>query len=247
MNPYVGSTLRLSALRVFSLAIALAVPVTVFGQGEETPKPAVDLTPGTAHYVVRLEAGGRAVMMYVTKTTKSQGRTWIVTQTTRVGDRVQSDETTVEKKTLIIRRRLFHSGDNVADLQFAGHRVTGTVFDGEETKKVDADLGCVIFADGGGSEDVMAALPLAKGYTTEFRNFNVGSLQVKKLQLRVTDSETVTVPAGTFDTWMVLITSLDGMSDTYGLYVDKRTHRVVKMGLSIPNMGDALAIAELTK
>ncbi|MGH7490157.1 MAG: hypothetical protein ACREMY_31800, partial [bacterium] len=88
--------------------------------------------------------------------------------------------------------------------------------------------------------------PLAKNYSTEFRNFNIGSQLVKTLQLRVIDDETVTVPAGTFDTWKALIISLDGGSDTYALWVDKRSHRVVKVGMSIPNMGDALVTGELT-
>jgi hypothetical protein len=42
-----------------------------------------------------------------------------------------------------------------------------------------------IFADVGAGEDVLATLPMGKGYTTEFLNFNIGSQQVKRLQLRV--------------------------------------------------------------
>jgi hypothetical protein len=55
------------------------------------------------------------------------------------------------------------------------------------------------------------------------------------------------VPAGTFDTWKALITSLDGESDTYALWVEKRTHRLVKFAMSIPMLNDAMATAELTK
>jgi hypothetical protein len=61
---------RLLAPRAFVLAIALAAPVSIFAQDGAAPKPAVDLKPGTAHYNMRLEAAGHAVVMDMTRTTK---------------------------------------------------------------------------------------------------------------------------------------------------------------------------------
>lgn len=246
MTTSLGTT-RLLALRAFGVAIALAAPVTAFAQHGEYPRPAVDLTAGTANYKVRLEAAGQVVMMDLIRTTKLVNGAWVVTETSGTPGHQQTDESTVEKKTLIIRKRVFRAEGGVADLQFAGHTVTGTIDADGQKQTINRDLGTVIFADGASGQDVLAALPLTKGYNVEFRNFNVGSLQVKTLQLRVMDTERVTVPAGTFDTWKVLITSLDGGSDTYGLFVDKRTHRVVKMAMSVPNLGDAIATAELVK
>jgi len=240
------STTRL-ALSGFGLAIAVAAPLTAFAQRGEYPRPVVDLTPGTANYRVRLEAAGQVVNMDLTRTTKSVNGAWVVTETSGTPGHQQFDESTIEKRTLIIRKRIFRAEGGVAELQFAGHTVTGMISGDDGNHAINTDMGTVIFADGASGQDVLAALPLAKGYNVEFRNFNVGSLQVKTLQLRVMDTERVTVPAGTFDTWKVLITSLDGGSDTYGLFVDKRTHRVVKMAMSVPNLGDALATAELVK
>jgi hypothetical protein len=247
MKPCLCRTTRLLAPRAFVLAIALAAPISIFAQDGAAPKPAVDLKPGTAHYNMRLEAGGRAVLMDVTRVTTAQKGMWLVTETTTVGGHTQTDVTTVEKKTLITRKRAFQDGTAVADLRFDGQKATGMISAGAEHQVVNADLGGVIFADGGGGEDVLAALPLAKGYSAEFLNFNFLTQQVKSLQLRVMDEETVTVPAGTFDTWKALITSLDGGSDTYALWVEKRTHRLVKFAMSIPNLNDAMATAELTK
>jgi hypothetical protein len=238
---------RRRARRVAVVVIGLFGPRTAVAQGWEVPKPAVDLRAGTANYKVTLEARGETATMDVTRTTKSEAGNWVVTNTTRMGKRVQTDEITVEKKTLIIRKRLFHAGDATADLAFNGHTVTGSIADSKDRQTVNTDMGGVIFADGSGGEDILAALPLAKGYSTEFRNFNIGSLQVKTLQLRVMDSETITVPAGTFDTWKVIIAPNDGGSDTYGLWVEKRTHRVVRVAISVPNLGDALATGELER
>jgi len=243
---FIRST-RLYGLTVFALSIIVVAPKTVLGQGREVPRPVVDLKPGTAHYAVRLEAAGQVANMDITRTTKAEKGAWVVTETSRMGDHTQTDETTVEKKTLIIRKRVFHADGAVADLQFAGHNATGTITDGKQMYTINSDMGGVVFADGASGQDVLAALPLSKTYSVEFRNFNIGSQDVRTLQLRVMDSETVTVPAGTFDTWKVLITSLDGGTDSYALWVEKRTHRVVKMAVSVPHLHDALATAELTK
>jgi hypothetical protein len=247
MKPCLSRATRLFAPRAFGIAIALLAPVSIFAQYGAAPKPVVDLKPGTAHYNMRLEAAGQVVMMQLTRDTKAQGDRWLVTETTTMPGHSQTDVTTVEKKTLIIRTRVFHDGDALADLRFDGHKAAGMISDASERQVVNADVGGVIFADGSGGEDVLATLPMAKGYSTEYLNFNIGSQQVKRLQLRVMDEETVTVPAGTFDTWKAIITSLDGGSDTYALWVEKRTHRLVKFAISIPNLGDALATAELTK
>ena len=246
MKRYFGRSARF-ALSVHAIAIALVVPVKAFAQRDEVPKPVVDLKPGTANYRVRLEAGGQVAMMEIMRTTKAQNDAWVVTETSRMAGRTQTDETTVEKKTLIIRKRVFRAEGAVADLQFAGRSVTGTITDGGKKQTINADLGGVVFADGASGQDVLAALPLSRNYTVEFRNFNIGSQQVRLLQLRVMDTETVSVPAGMFDTWKVLISSIDGGTDTYALWVEKRTHRVVKMAISVPHLNDALATAELTK
>jgi hypothetical protein len=247
MNPCLSRITRLLAPRAFGIAIALAAPVAIFAQNGAAPRPVVDLKPGTAHYNMRLDAGGRTLMMELTRTTKTENGRWLVTETTTFPGHSQSDVTTVEKKTLIIRKRTFQDGDAIADLHFDGHKASGMISSGGEHQAVNADIDGVIFADGSGGEDVLATLPMAKGYSTEYLNFNIGSQQVKRLQLRVMDEETVTVPAGTFDTWKAIITSLDGGSDTYALWVEKRTHRLVKFAMSIPNVGDAFATAELTK
>jgi hypothetical protein len=235
------------ALRIIAVAAGFLAPRAAVAQAWQVPEPVVDLKPGTANYKVTLEARGQTATMDVTRTTKSRGSTWLVTNTTRMGDHVQTDEITVQKKTLVILKRVFHADDAIADLAFNGQVVSGRISDSKAKVDVNTDLGGVIFADGSGGEDVLAALPLAKNYTTEFRNYNIGSMQVKTLQLRVIDSETITVPAGTFDTWKAIIASTDGGSDTYGLWVEKRTHRVIRVAISVPNLGDALATAELTR
>ena len=79
-----------------------------------------------------------------------------------------------------------------------------------EIRPISVDLDGPLFADGAGANFVIGCLPLAEGYTTAFRNFDVQKQKVKLMQLQVAGSESVTVPAGTFDTFKVELSSADG-------------------------------------
>jgi hypothetical protein len=148
----------------------------------------------------------------------------------------------------LLRKRVIHQGPAVVDVSFADNKATGKLSMNGQDKPIAADLGGSLFADGPGGNDVVAALPLAEGYTTTFRNFDIMSQQVKPRQLKVTGSESVTVPAGTFNAWTVAITPADGgNSESTTLWVDKASRRVVKMSTVIPQMNGAVATAELTK
>jgi hypothetical protein len=57
-------------------------------------------------------------------------------------------------------------------------------------------------------------LPLAEGYTTMCRNFDPQTQKVRTIQLVVGGTESVTVPAGTFEAFKVDITSSAGHSIT---------------------------------
>ena len=46
-----------------------------------------------------------------------------------------------------------------------------------QSKPIAVDLGGPLFADGAGWPDVVATLPLADGFTTTYRNFNVNTAE----------------------------------------------------------------------
>src|SRR3954464_9136286 len=100
---------------IFAISIAFIAPSALLAQGSEVPRPVVDLKAGTANYKVSMEADGKTVTLDVTRTTKAVNNTWVLKQTTTTGKNVQTDELTVEKKTLLLRRRVFHEADAVAD------------------------------------------------------------------------------------------------------------------------------------
>ena len=96
-------------------------------------------------------------------------------------------------------------------------------------------------------EQVIACLPLAEGYTTTFRNFDVQTQKVQLLQLTVAGKEQIKVPAGTFDTLRVEISSADGGSDKKTLWIAEETHKVVKVTAVLASMGGAVMTEELVQ
>jgi hypothetical protein len=104
-----------------------------------------------------------------------------------------------------------------------------------------------LFADGSGTFRSIAALPLKEGYSLTFRNFDVRKQKATLKQLTVSAAEDVTVPAGTFKAWKVLVTSADGEPNTQTVWIDTVSRRVVRVSATISEMGGAVATIELTK
>jgi hypothetical protein len=238
-------TARMADLTVDPKTVVMVKKVEV---APSAPKPSSELTPGTATYKARIEAGGQSIPMDITRTVKEVNGAWVVSETAQMPMGAISDSATIDKGTLLLRKRVIHQGPAVVEVAFAGNKATGKMTMNGQERPITADLGGAVFADGAGAQDVVAALPLAEGYTTTFRNFDIMSQQVKPRQLKVAGSEKVTVPAGSFDAWKVEVTPSDGGNgERVTIWVDKASRRAVKMVTVIPAMNGATATAELTK
>lgn len=235
---------RMAVLTVDPKTVQLSRKVEV---AASSPKPAVDLTAGTFTYKARLEAGGQTIPMDVTHTVAAGDGVWLITETATMPMGTMSEESTVGKGTLIVQRRVMHQGPASVEVAFANDKAAGKMSMNGQDRPITADLGGVIFADGASTNDAIAALPLAEGYTTTFRNFDVMRQQVKPRVLKVVGSEKVTVPAGEFDAWKVSVTPAEGTGETTTLWVNKTDRRVVKITNVLPEMNGATATAELVK
>ncbi len=237
-------TERMAVLSVDPKKVVLAKKTEV---QSGAPKPSAQLTPGSASYKVVLQAGPQTIPMDVTRIVKDTAGTWLVNESAVTPMGNMSDETTLDKSTFSVRRRVIHQGPALIDVSFAGNKASGKMSMNGQDRPITADLGGDLFADGAGADIVIAALPLADGYTTTFRNFDVMSQKVQPRVLKVVGSESVTVPAGTFDAWKVEITSADASSaDKTTVWVDKASRRPVKTIAIIADQG-ATATSELVK
>jgi dipeptidyl aminopeptidase/acylaminoacyl peptidase len=234
---------RLKEITVDPKTVVLSKAVDRAAVG--VPKLAASLTPGSLSYLGKIEAGGQTMPMTISQTIEDKGTTFVVTATAKMpmGDAV--DVATFDKATLVPRKRSIKQGPAAIELAFEGGKATGTAAMGGEPKPVSVDLGGELFADGAGGNEAIAALPLAEGYTTTYRNFDVRQQKVQLKQATVAGSESVTVPAGTFQAWKVEIASAEGEPGTSTIWIAKDSRKVVKTTATLPQMGGAVVTTEL--
>jgi dipeptidyl aminopeptidase/acylaminoacyl peptidase len=234
---------RLKEITVDPKTVVLAKKMDAGAVG--LPKPAVDLQAGTFKYQAKISAGGQEFAMTTSTTVKEENGKWVATGTMQSPMGEASDVTTLEKGTLVISKRTIKQGPAVIDITFSGNKATGTMNMNGQDRPISADLGGPIFADAACSDLAIAALPLADGYTTSFRNFDVRKQKEKLMQLKVVGVESVTVPAGTFDAYKVEVTSADGGSDKETLWIAKDSRKPVKTTAVLAEMGGAVVTQEM--
>jgi dipeptidyl aminopeptidase/acylaminoacyl peptidase len=234
---------RLKELTVDPKTVTLTKKIDPSAAG--VPKPARDLQPGTSAYAVKLEVGGQKLDLSAASEIKEENGAWIVTQTlkTPMGD--ASDRGVFEKGTLVLRKRTITQGPMTIDIESRAGKVTGQMAMGGPAKPISVDAGGELFADGPGSAEIIAALPLADGYQATFRNFDPQRQQVRTVELTVAGSESVTVPAGTFDAFKVQLKSSSGETATQWIAKDSR--KVVRIVAVLPQMNGATMTMELQK
>lgn len=235
---------RLKELMVDPKTVALSKPIEAAAAGG-TPKPATELHAGTWKYQMKLAIGGQEISLTrsTTITETTDGYTAVDTVETPAG--AVTDSATLDKTTLAPRQRAVQQGPANIKIDFGGDKATGAIDMGGKQTPISVDLGGSLFADGPGAPQVIASLPLAEGYTVTFRNLDLQKQKSKLMQLKVAGSESVTVPAGTFDAYKVEVS--DGDSGKTTFWIAKQNQTAVKIAASLPEMGGAQMTAELAQ
>jgi dienelactone hydrolase len=209
-----------------------------------SPVPGEDLTPGLSKYKATLDASGQSISLELSSEIKEDSGLWAATDTVQTPMGPVIDTATLEKRTLVPRRRHVTQGEMTIDVNYKAGKASGTITMNGLPKPIQVDLGGPLFADSAGSMESIATLPLSEGYRTTFRNFDLQSQKPRVMQLTVADAERVTVPAGTFQAYKVVINSQDGV-EKMTMWVAKTPKRTVKYQAVMPEMGGATLTAEL--
>jgi hypothetical protein len=191
--------------------------------------------------------GGQQMNLKFITTIQDSGASWTAIDQMETPGGTATDTSTIEKSTLVLRKRNVTQGPVVIDLDFSGDKAAGKMSMNGQEKPIAVDLGGALFADGAGANQAIACLPLATGYSSTFRNFDIQSQKVKLLQLSVSGEETITVPAGKFEAYRVEIASADGGTDKKTIWVAKDTRKVVKGSAVVAAMGGAVVTQELSE
>jgi hypothetical protein len=234
---------RLAEITVDPKTVVLAKEIDPSTVG--APKPAVDLHPGVYNYQAKIAAGGQELSLKLSTAIKEANGTWTAIDSSQspMGD--ATDTATLEKGSLLLQKRDVSQGPVSIHLQFAGNKAAGTMSVNGQDHPVDVELGGPLFADAAGGPESIGCLPLVEGYSITFRNFDLQKQKPKIVQLKVVGTETVTVPAGTFDTFKVELTPTDGGADKETLWIAKDSRTAVKISAVMSQMGGATMTEEL--
>ncbi len=236
---------RLKEITVDPKTVVLAKKVDA--EAVSAPKPVMDLKAGTYNYSVKIEMGGQAMNLKVSTAIQDAGSSWTAVDQTETPQGTATDSATIEKTSLLVQKRSLKQGPMAVDVDFADNKASGKMSMNGQDKPIAADLGGPIFGDAAGGDLAIACLPLAEGYTTTFRNFDIQAQKAKIQQLTVAGAESVTVPAGTFDTWRVEVAAAEGGADKKTIWIAKDSHKVVKIKAVLASMGGAVMTQELAE
>jgi dipeptidyl aminopeptidase/acylaminoacyl peptidase len=240
MTPEVSQRLKEITVDVKTVTM----PKMMSSTTSEVPKPAVDLRPGSYNYKATVALGGQSIPLTVKTDIKEENGAWTVTDTAQTPQGEMQDVTTIEKGSLLLKRRVIKQGPMTMEINVAPNQLTGaTTMNGKSTP-LAVDPGGALFADGAGAFDVIASLPLAEGYSSSFRNFDVQKQKSEIKQLKVVGTESVTVPAGTFDAYKVEIVAADNDADKQTVWIDKASRKVVKITAVLTNLNGAILTSE---
>ena len=212
----------------------------------ELPKPAVDLRPGTYNYKASIALGGQEIPLTLKTDIKEENGAWTVNETAQTPQGDIIDISTIEKGSLLLKRRSIKQGPLTIEMDVAPNKLSGTTNMNGQSTPINADPGGALFADGAGTFEVLASLPLADGYSLSFRNFDVMKQKPQIKQLKVIGTESVTVPAGTFDAYKVEILAADNDADKQTVWIDKESRKVLKVSAVLPSLNGAILTSELT-
>ena len=242
MKPETAARLKVITVDVKTVMLPKKIEATA-----GAPKPSTDLNIGTFSYKATIAAGAQTIPVTTRTEIKEDGGNWVVTETSDTPFGKIVEVATIEKGSLILKHRSINQGGLSIELDFKDNKATGTMSNNGQSKPVLVDVGGIIFADGAGAYDVMARLPLAAGYSTTFRNFDVQKQKAHVKQLKFLGTESVTVPAGTFDAYKIELTSADDESDKQTVWIAKDSSKVVKITAILPSLGGAKMTSELTQ
>jgi dipeptidyl aminopeptidase/acylaminoacyl peptidase len=241
MTPEV--TQRLKEITVDVKTVTLPKMMT---STSDIPKPAVDLRPGTYNYKASIAFGGQEIPLTLKTDVKEENGSWTVLDTAQTPQGEITDLSTIEKGTLLLKRRLIKQGPATVEINVAPNKLTGSTMMNGQATPIDTDPGGALFADGAGAFEVLASLPLADGYSLSYRNFDVQKQKPQIKQMKVVGTENITVPAGKFDVYKLEIVAADNEADKQTVWIDKASRRVVKISAVIPSLNGAILTSELT-
>lgn len=224
---------------------AVMLFVTIAASAQDLPTPEQGLHAGTASYLVTVAMNGQEMQMSVTHEIEDVEAGWRVTERAQGPMGEATDVEVLDRTALTPITRTVTQGPMSIELNFSDSTVDGTIVMQDEEQPIDVELDGPIFSDGAAANLVIAALPLALDYRAEYQTLDLIQQRRRRMQVSVAGTDTVAVPAGSFDAFRVEVSSAEGGEGGTTLWIDRDTRLVVKAEASVPQLNGASLVSEL--
>lgn len=206
-----------------------------------TPSAALTFNPalikeGKTDYEVKLNIRGQQMTMTTSRTVVKAklGDKDIIriieTSSGAMGSGV--DTVDYDATTLQPLRQEIQQGMATISLTYTDKTISGMMKAGGQTMPINATVEGPMMPSSNTSGVLLATLPLAEGYQTAYKTFDLMSAQPKVVSLKVIGKEKVTIAKGTFDAFKVEIDHAEGTKATYWIKADDRI--LIKSDATLP-------------
>ena len=196
-----------------------------------------DFTEGTYNYASNIAVGGQNIKMDITRTVKSDGNTWVVTDEAKSPMGVMTDANVYTKGTLGQLKRNIVQGPVTIDITQDGSNLKVNAMG----KEIPVTINGAYLSDGAGADMIIARMPLAEGYTTSYYSLDAASMKPKQIVLTVLGKENIKG----VETWKVSTVNAEQSGDKAILWIDPVKKIAVKMEQTMPALNNAVMTAEL--
>ncbi|WP_412069514.1 alpha/beta fold hydrolase [Rubrivirga sp. IMCC43871] len=198
---------RLAELTVDPATVTLAEAPEAAGAGTFD---GAALAPFTASFDGTIEAMGQTFELAISRTVSSVGDTFVIVDAAESPMGAAVDSTVVASADLRPLSRRVTQGPVTVAFDYAPERVTGEIVAQGQTIPVDAALDAPLAVEGSSLYVGLGTLPLAEGYRAQFAGFDSQTQKPVTYTIEVTGTDSVEVPAGSFETFVVALTQGDG-------------------------------------
>src|ERR1051325_9446030 len=149
MTPEVSQ--RLNEINVDVKTVTMPKMMTA---SADLPKPAVDLRPGIYNCKASIALGGQEIPLTMKTDIKEENGAWTVNETAQTPQGEMSDVSTIEKGSLLLKRRMIKQGPMTIEMDVAPNKLSGSATMNGQSKPIDVDPGGALFADGAGTTSI---------------------------------------------------------------------------------------------
>lgn len=215
------------------------------------PPPSARLASGSWGYRVMLSRGDQTIELARRTLTvgpaPADASAWLLVDETDARGQVNADSLFLSRDGLVPRRRAAAMGPVRIALTFAADSVRGMMTaPGGESLAVSLPTVTGLVASGAMLESLLTVVPLAEGWAATAVQVapSPTGTALAPATFRVLAADSVTVPAGTFAVWRLIVTA--GGAEQW-LWLDRATGRLVRSQMSPPLSPDVTYVTELVE